>query len=254
MLLISVVNAKDLEEIKIYGDEKYPPYSYLDEKGKISGVYTDIITEAAKNIKDYKIVLKTMPWRRGLNEIKRGKIIGLYPPYFRSIERPYMWPYSIPIVEEETIVVCNKKIKGNNLIWPKDFEGKKIGRNRGFATGGPKWEELVKKKKITDIELDSIDSAIKMLIKKRIDCYMNDRLSIFWTMNKMIKEKDLKEKDIKKITEAIIISRERGYIGFAEIWNPPYKKDFLKKFNHELHSMRKSGRIAAIIKKYGKSY
>jgi len=239
------------QEITLYGDNSYPPYSYLDENKKLVGIYPEILKEAFKLLPDYKLKLKPVPWKRGLKLLKKGKIKGLFPPYFRAVERAYIWPYSLAILEEEVVVVCNDTKKLKNLDqWPNDFIGLTVGRNRGFSTGGDVWLKLIKKKKIIDLEVDSIDSGLIMLSKKRADCYMNDRISIFWALKNLVKAKKVTKELAKSIKERAIISRERGFVGYSDKWNDAKKMDIVKKIDHAIHLVRKTGKIAEIQQKY----
>ena len=92
--------------------------------------------------------------------------------------------------------------------------------------------------------------AILMISKDKIDCYMNDRTSIFWTLNRMIKEKKVSIDKKKKFVEKAIISRERGFIGYSAKWQADFKEDFLKKMDHSIHEMRKRGRVEEIKRNF----
>ena len=130
-----------------------------------------------------------------------------------------------------------------------DFLGLTVGRNRGFSTGGPRWKELIKTKKIKDLEIGSLDQAIKMITKKRLDCYMNDKNSIFWTFKELRKKDEIKIKQ-PNFSQYATISRERGFIGYSAKSNPPHKNDFIKNMDRALHELRKSGEIQRIINNY----
>ena len=60
--------------------------------------------------------------------MKKGKEIGLYPPYHRPKERPYMNPYSEAILDEEVVLMCRKEIaeKMHGKKCPDDFMSKKL--------------------------------------------------------------------------------------------------------------------------------
>ena len=210
-----------------------------------------ILREAAKKITGYKVIISPIPWKRGLRMLEKNKIKGLFPPYFRVEQRPFMWPYSLAILEEEAVVVCRKGVSlGAKPFWPMDFKKLVIGRNLGFSTGGPIWKELIETKEIKDHQVRDMEMGITMMSKDRIDCYMNDRISIFWTINKMIKDQKISKDKRFKFVEKAVISRERGFIGFSSKWNPDYKEDFLKKLNNSLHEMRKKGRVEEIKKEF----
>ena len=139
---------KNTKIIELYGDNNYPPYSYVGKDKKLVGIYPSILREATKDIKGYKVNLKAIPWKRGLSLLEKNKIKGLFPPYFRVEQRTFMWPYSLAILEEEAVVVCRKEVKlGQNPFWPNDFKNLTIARNLGFSTGGKNWKQLIEKKR-----------------------------------------------------------------------------------------------------------
>jgi len=235
----------------IHGDNNYPPYSYVGENGNLIGIYPRILREAVKLIDGYKVTLKPIPWKRGLRMLKKNKIKGLFPPYFRVEQRPFMWPYSLAILEEEAVVVCRKSVKfGKKPFWPSSFKNLTIGRNLGFSTGGAVWKELIETKEIKDQEVRNMELGLLMMSKDKIDCYMNDRISIYWTLNKMIKNKKISEDKREKFVERAVISRERGYIGYSSKWSADYKQDFLKKLDNAIHILRKNGSVEEIKKKF----
>ena len=63
-----------------------------------------------ESLKGYRLVLSSAPWKAGLTKMKKGKEIGLYPPYHRPKERPYMDPYSTPILDEEVVLMCRQSV------------------------------------------------------------------------------------------------------------------------------------------------
>lgn len=88
-------------------------------------------------MKGYQVKINAVPWKRALSYIERGKGFAIYPPYHRAEDRPYMWPYSIPILDERVIVVCRAEVFSDSVrpVWPDDYYGLVIGQNAGFASG-----------------------------------------------------------------------------------------------------------------------
>ena len=59
------------QEVLVYGDINYPPYSFEDE-GQPKGIYVDILRSAFAKMRDYDVTIKMIPWKRGLEYIKKG--------------------------------------------------------------------------------------------------------------------------------------------------------------------------------------
>lgn len=241
---LSVVNA-NAAVITIVGDDSYPPYSYNDQ-GDAKGIYTDIIRSALKKIPEFSATIETRPWKRGLKMIKTGEITFLYPPYKRLKERPYM-SYSVPILDEKLVLFCRKDIMASpRPNFPVDYTGLSIGENLGFSSG-----VIVNKAKDDGvIRLSSAKgtvSNLKKLILKRLDCYINDRLSILAELKTLEKSKAY---DGSSIVEAATLSIEQGFLGVATKGASSQDLSFLEKFNSVIIDMKKDGSIDTIVKNH----
>ncbi|MCG9595554.1 ABC transporter substrate-binding protein [Vibrio sp. Isolate25] len=238
-------------KVLVYGDDSYPPYSY-SENGIAKGIYSDILRRVFEEMPGYEIKLVPIPWKRGLKMLKVGQGFALYPPYYYSDKRLYISPYSKPILDEEVVVFCNSdSVKTRSLSrWPSDYFGLKVGVNEAFALGGKQFWDAVKAGKITLLEAKGNRPNLTNLHDKKIDCYMNDRLSILWEIKRMTQEGLLPED--WQLTLGAVVSAEQGYLGFTnrEPDNYPFKQDFVKQFNHNLVKLQEQGEIEAIIKAY----
>ncbi len=231
-------------DVEIIGDSTYPPYSFK-ESGRLTGIYTVILDRIFEKMPDYNVVLKGLPWKRGLKMVKEGEILALYPPYFRPKERPFM-DYDLPILDEELVVFCSKEVLSKpRPKWPEDYYGLKIGNNSGFSAGGEQFWTAVKAGDIRVQEVKGTPANLLKLIAGRIDCYMNDGLSIQWELKKLAKEGRY---DGSSVIKGTTISAEQGYLGFAvNAENFPYKQDFKEKYLSILKKMKASGEIQTII-------
>jgi len=231
-------------EVTLYGDEDYPPYSYK-ENGKMTGIYTMILQSVAKKMPDYNISIQHTPWKRGLAEIKKGKMFALYPPYNRPTERPYM-EYETAILDEELSLFCSDKItQEKRAKWPDDYYGLSIGNNAGFSPGGDAFLSAVKAGKITLKEVKGTSKNLLKLISGRIDCYLNDGLSIEWELKQLQKSGKYSGSGVSK---ALVISAEQGYLGFVTDGSKfAFKDDFKKQYNTVLGQMKDSGEIKKIV-------
>lgn len=226
------------QEVVVFGDAAYPPYSYK-ENGKSKGIYVDIIKSAFEKIKDYNVTIKMHPWKRGLAFVKKGKSVGLFPPYF-SKERSSWILFSEPILKEQVVVFGKaKSLKGKNR-WPESFYGSKIGINRGFnpyTMGGKKFGDACKAGKIKLQEANTNKHSLKKLEYGRLDFYINDKLI-----------------DISKypsIKRGIVATTNYGYLGFTKkMDNFKYIPDLKKKFDKAIRKMKKTNEIQKIVDTY----
>jgi len=238
LLLVSHISMA----LTIVGDDAYPPYSFK-EAGKVTGIYSDIINKALIIMKDNS-KLTAMPWKRGLSGLKLKTLDALYPPYYRPEQRPYM-SYSTDILDETLVIVCNKKIADKLDHFPASYQGISLGQNAGFASGKVV-DDAVKSNIIKIYEAKGMAANLKKLIKKRVDCYVNDRLSILYELKKM---EGKGEYDGKSIVETHILGVEKGYLAVNKESSSKIKS-FLQDFNKTIEVMKESGEIKQIISKY----
>lgn len=228
--------------INIVGDDAYPPYS-SKEDGRVTGIYVDIIQYALTEMDDTSSIT-AMPWKRGLRELKTNNIDVLFPPYYRPKHRPYM-SYSTDIINETLVIVCNAKLAKQLTHFPEDYKGIKLGKNLGFSMGEAV-EEAVKENIVMLHEAKGMAANLKKLINNRINCYVNDRLSILFELKRMAGRG---EYDGKSIVETHILSLEKGYLAINKDASSEVKI-FIDRFNSVIEGMKLSGKIDEIISKY----
>lgn len=238
-------------DVSVYCDDNYPPYSYGVD-GQARGVYSAILNTAFSRMEGFQVTIIPIPWKRGLHYIKSGEGFAIFPPYHRPELRPYMWPYSAPILREELVVFCRQDVLTTTprQAWPTDFFGLTIGQNAGFLTGGAAFDKAVKNGDITVAEAMSNRINILKLGIKRLDCYINARLSIAWELNSL-KREGLYDEGGKhdSLKEALVISSEWGYLGFTrmDFGRFYFKDEFIDKFNAVIRAMHASGEIQTIV-------
>ena len=236
--------------VTVYADEGYPPYSY-DDNGKPAGIYHDIVKAAAAHMAGYQVTIVTLPWKRGMALIAHGNGFALYPPYMNVKDEPWTWPYSLPLFDEHVVAMCRKDVvagKGT-MHWPRDFYGLTIGNNAGFIVGGAEFDQAVASGKIHIEEGRDNRTNILKLGLKRIDCYINDRVSILWTKQQLVRDGLYQEGTTHaELVEAAVVGTESGFLGFTDRDNGkyPYKDDFVKQFDTVIYQMKRRGEIDRI--------
>ncbi len=252
-LVAAPVRAADIP-VTIYGDAGYPPYSWSRD-GKPAGLYFEIVKAAAARMPGYRVEIQTVPWKRGMAMLEQGTAFALYPPYFNTRDEPWTWPYSLPLYEEHVVAWCRKEVvaKRSHMVWPHDFHGLRIGNNAGFIVGGAEFDKAVKERKIVLEEARDNQANLIKLGMGRLDCYINDRVSIQWTLA-ALKRDQLYDEGGKHaaLVEAAVIGVEQGFLGFTDRDKGrfPFKTDFARKFSEVIYQMKRSGEIDRIAQAF----
>ena len=232
----STVFAK--QQVIIYGDRNYPPYSYVKD-GKPKGIYVEILESAFSKMSDYDVTIKMLPWKRGIEYVKQGKAVALFPPYYTEKRVPWMH-YSEPILKEHIIVFGKSANIEGKTKWPEDFYGYMIGLNRGFnpySMGGDKFGDACKTGKIRIDEANSTEQNLKKLEMDRIEFYINDKL--------------INISSYPLIKRGVIANTNYGYLGFTKKGeNYKFLPDFKKKFDQIIRKMKASKEIEKIADNY----
>lgn len=239
--------------VTIYADNSYPPYSY-EYQGKARGIYTDVLSTIFSRMTDFNVTIKPIPWKRGLKYLASGTAFALYPPYYRPAERPYIAPYSLPIIAEPIVVACRQSVadKLSTPRWPQDFYGLSFAMNSGFIVARKPFWDAVNAKKITVWHQGDSVRNIKQLLKGRLDCYINGRLVYENLTHRMRQDTPQLFVDGEPIVEVMTIYIEWGHLGFTNQGGDdfPYKDKFIAQFNQQLLKLQQSGEMNRIIENF----
>lgn len=251
LLWANAVAADAPTKITVIGDQSYPPFSFLDE-GKPSGIYVDVLTKVFAQLPEYDIDIMMMPWRRGLAEIKNSRALAIFPPYYFPKERPYIGAYSIPILTEHVVLMCDSsRVSGTQtLIWPQDFKRKRITANKGYLLI-PDFLQSIATNHITHIEVSGARSAIHMMLLNRADCFMHAELPTRWELDQLTKEQPELEKKLTTLHFTGTQIGQSGYIGYsADTVRYPFRDRFRAKVDRVLKALIANGEIQSIIDRY----
>ena len=250
---VAHIQAYAATEVVVYADDNYPPYSYK-EAGEAKGIYTELLRRAFAKMEDYSVRIEAVPWKRGLSYLEQGTGFALYPPYERTAKRPYIRPYSTPLRDEKVVVYCRQDIMTEpRPEWPVDYYGLKIGSHVAYAMVGDVFRAALKEGKVKLIEGNSNRDMLVLLAKKRIDCFVNERLSILWTLQQMRASGEYDEIGIQnELIEGATISMEPSFVGYTarDEGRFPFKADFIARLNALLDEMKASGEMQRITEEF----
>jgi len=221
LLLISL-NAFSM--ILAYVD--FPPYSW-QENGRAKGVQVQIVGSIFKNA-HIELELIYLPFKRAYQDVKEGKIDGLFN-FYQTPERVQWFDYSASFIKNPLVIFkkTNRQIDINNL------QGLKVGVMRGYTYGN----DFDNASTFTRYIVDSHESAFLLLKKNRIDVYPCDYRVGNWHIEKLTLQKE-----IDSISQPLKIMN--GHIGFTK---GVHQKN-IQKINTAIKNMIKSGEIETIIK------
>lgn len=252
-LFLTALQADASQKIRLVGDLNYPPYSFMHE-GEVDGIYVHIFKALLPRLEGYEVTLELKPWKRALEEARTGKAFGVFPPYYRPVERPWITQYTDPILEEQNIVVCNNEVAREKPrpLFPKDYYGLTFGKSMGFHTGSEAFLEAVRNHKIRIQEAGDTRNNLQKIVLGRVDCHINDRRAIEWYL--MSTRAPGFDEDCPKLSddpsantplvEMHVVQTEHGHIGFS---NKVDSRDFILQFNAILAKMKESGELDAVI-------
>jgi polar amino acid transport system substrate-binding protein len=239
--------------VTIYGDDNYPPYSYM-ENGRQKGIYYELLQAAFARMPEYAVTIQLVPWKRGLVQLENGQGFALFPPYKLQAERPYIEPYSVPFYEENVVVVCRNGIPQNtpDAVWPDDYRGLLFGINIGFHMGLTSFWQEVRAGRI-DVDFSpGTTCSIKKLVQGRIDCYLNDKLAILFEYRRGIPPSPPPDAGQKPpFSFGPVIATFAAHLGYsADNRLYPFKEDFARQLDIILIDMQKQGDMDRLIRKY----
>jgi len=251
LFIAAGVRAEGATPLVIYGDDDYPPYSYV-EHGQLKGIYTEIVREAVQSMPQYAVQLRPVPWKRGVLMLQTGEAFALYPPYSWRSERPYV-RYSVPLLMEQLVVLCNQDVLAKRTLrqWPADYGGLHIGVNAGFLLGDAKQTAALQAAQIVFDTAKGTRTNLLKLMRGRIDCYVSDRLSAQWELQRIRREgaPGTPVQVIQAIQETAQLASQQGHLGVTERRPAayPYRDDFIEQFNAAIVRMQTSGAIRRIV-------
>ena len=168
--------------INIGTEGVYAPFTFVDEKGKLTGYDVEVITEAAKRA-GIKINFTPTPWDSmflGL-ESKKYDIIANQIGKNPDREKKYLFSESYLISGAQLIVKDNN----NKIKTLADLKGKKVGTGVG-SNYNKILTDYDKNKEINLVYYDGdVTQVFQDISLGRLDATLNDRLTVGENVKKL---------------------------------------------------------------------
>ncbi|MBN1469636.1 MAG: transporter substrate-binding domain-containing protein [Fusobacteriaceae bacterium] len=211
----------------------YAPFTFVDEKGKLTGYDIEVMAEVAKRA-GFKIKFVPTPWDSmflGL-ESKKYDIIANQIGKNADREKKYIFSDSYLVSGAQIIVKdTNNKIKTLN-----DLKGKKVGTSVG-SNYNKILTDFDKNKEINLVYYDgNVTEIFQEISLGRLDATVNDRLTVGENIKKLGLKVKVVGNPINKVPSYFVFRKDSG--------------DLKNKVDKALLSMKKDGTLAKISKKW----
>ena len=216
--------------------DNYPPLMTPD--GAILGA---ILDEANTRLgDDMSIEIESVPWARAVSLVENGRAQALVGTYYRPSVRPWIDPYSIPLMQEHVSIFCRKGTAQSDWNYPEDYAGLTFGYLIGSYAAGKEFAAMVDSGEIRIEKAATIKTNLRKLAAGRIDCFVEGRLPIQLEMSAL--------GSLNGIEMIGDVKVENSFVGFSKDWADSVEgRQFIKVFNTAIESMRKDGTTDRII-------
>jgi polar amino acid transport system substrate-binding protein len=204
------------------------------------GVGSAIIEEACLRV-GLKATFRFLPWKRAMEEVKRGKYDALFSAYF-SEKRSQVYGVSKAYMSGPLVLAVRK---GAQLAWDgtvRSLEPYRIGVVRGYVNT----EEIDKADFLIKDEATSDLLNLKKLLGKRIDVIVIDK----YTAIHLLKSNSTLEGNVQDI-EFLDPPLDMRSIHVMFSKNMPDWEKHLEMFNAGLSAIQEDGTKDIILEKYG---
>lgn len=232
------------QDVLLATDEAYPPYSFKSGN-EAAGIYPEILARVFSKMPGYKVTLMPVPWKRAVRMAESGDVLGVVPPYRRQDLRPWM-TYTDPLFEEKIVAICRNDIatKVSGMPYPNGYADLVFGNISGSRAGGEVLHAMAAAGLLRIEEAKSTRSNLMKIATGRIDCYVDDVISIEGTWKKMEAAGKTPKRNFQKVAD---VSGEQTYIGLTGSQRYPFKDDFVREFNARLADLKASGELDLIV-------
>ena len=241
--------------VSLVTDDNHFPYAYLDQ-GKPAGLYVKIVETIAARMPAYAVRITALPWNRALHQTETGEASGIFPPHRFPAMRPYLDLYSDPIMAETPVLQCNDValaahgIDRRRAVWPAGYAGAAIATAMGTHMGGEELRKIFADNRITVASTGGIIENLRTLAHGRVDCVLNDRLTIRAATAWLVKNDPRLQ--MSMINEAIAFPVEQSHLALSGPAGArePFHPAFLADFNAQLRRLREDGALDQIVEDY----
>lgn len=236
----NIVIAESLRPVRLVTLLDFKPFVWC-ENGNPTGTDIDIIDELFSRA-GRKVTIECLPWNRAIHYTKNGKADGLFSAYMTEERKEFATYLKYPM-HTSTFSVFVRNGSDLKFTSIENLHGLNIGISRGYSIN-PEFDAAKMAGKFEVYESISTEKGISLLLKGRIDAYVNGRLVVLNRARNM--------GVIGKISELPhpVHTPKPAFLIISKESNLPQKKELIQSLNQELKKMSQDGTTSKIINRY----
>ncbi len=181
-----ILSAKNI--IVVTGDESFPPFEFVNEKGNFVGYNVDVINAIATKL-NWEVIFKPMAWADAKKALREGRVDAIEGMAY-SQERAKIYDFSNPTLVSFHGIFVKTDVVGVNSI--TDLKGYQVAVQKGDIM-----EEYLKNKNIVLVEVPDQKMALMKLQRNEVIAFVGNN----WLFSYLLR--NLKIKDIKRVGEPL---------------------------------------------------
>ncbi|WP_037290837.1 amino acid ABC transporter substrate-binding protein [Saccharibacillus sacchari] len=225
----SLEKIKAADKIVIGTEGTYPPFTYHDASGELTGFDVEIAREVAKRL-GVEVQFEEAPWDSLLAGIDAGRFDSVFNEVSIRDDRKEKYDFSDPYISSGAVLIVRED--NTDIKSLADLKGKKSAQSLTSNLA-----DIARENGAEIVAIEGFQQAIDLLNSNRADATINDNLSFL----------DLKKQKpdlaLKVVAEAEDASQSGGV--FAK--NQP---ELVEAVNKALADMHSDGTYATISEKY----
>lgn len=205
------------------------------------GIAGDILDEVNMRLGDeFEIEIQSVPWSRAVTLVESGRAHGLVGTYYRPNIRPWIDPYSRPLLQDAVSIFCRTGIADPTWSYPRDYAGLTFGFLVGSYAAGDEFHAMRDAGEISVDDSTTIAANLLKLKAGRIDCFVEGRLPI------QVELAQIGGTDAIEMVGDVKV--EDFYVGFQDDWaQGADAASFIAAFDETIEQMQADGTINLII-------
>ena len=156
--------------IVVGGDHHYPPFEYLDEKGKPAGFNVELTRMIAREM-GLDVEIRLGPWSDVLHDLERGAIDAVQGMFY-SVERDRKFDFTQPHAVNNYVVV-SRRGENDTPVSLDDLKGKRIVVQKGDVSHDFLLEQGLESQVST---VETQEDMLRELAEGKYDCALGPRI------------------------------------------------------------------------------
>ena len=238
-LIIWLFSTGVFAEPLTFSVDHFPPFTFMNEKGKVEGVDVEIVQRAFER-RGLNTQIRQEPWKRGMKNAQRGRIYGLISCMY-SRERAEHLLFSDPVSFTTQGALTRIDYNGPPLQKFNDLQNVHLTLMDGWQS-----EREISKLGWSASLTNRIESALNIIIYRDISAlYISLETGMYNAHRLGLSDQIKAHRLVDRPARPLYICVSKKY---------PGARKYLDQFNQGLSEMKRDGEYQRIFRKYGVHY